>query len=237
MVRGSNTMGLVARYAPLAFGFCFCLGLLGPAGLARMRQPVKTCKAWRVRTPGVLAATVRLDPAPKAVPSVRGADQPLPVRLALPPGLQAPISGPALFVGSGQWKGPSAKRSGSGKTPAKAAPSKPQSIARLRLARAGKRASRLEYRVGQPLRPETVRLPDRAQLRVMVPANAASIRRLKNYARSRKGFSVQVKPLGSSKLALHLSCDAHCELGTVQPFAKGFAVDIKHVDDPSLSLR
>lgn len=237
MLRGSQTMRLAARYAPLAFGFCLVLALLGPGTWLALRVPAKTCKAWRMHAPQNLAATMRPATGPRTVALAPQMDAPLVMRL--PAALQEPISGPALFVGSGRFSREAKlrPRRGSG-AKGKAARAKAQKVvARLRLRSAGKGMSRLEYRVGQPMRPESVRLADRAQLRVMVPANSASIRRLKNYAKRKRGFSVKAKPLGASKLALHLSCDAHCELGTVQSFAKGWAVQVRHLDDPSLSLR
>lgn len=230
MVLGTKTMRFAARWAPLAFGFCLMLGLLGPSGLVRVRMPVKTCKAWRGPSSGVLAASMQPMPAPLTAMPLRDAD--LPLELRLPPALQEPISGPTLYVGSGHLD------VGSKQRPFFASKvSKGRRIARVRLRAAGKGMSALEYRVGKPMRPESVRLPDRAQLRVMVPANPASIRRLKNYARAKRGFSVKARALGSSKLALHLSCDARCELGTVQSFAKGWSVQIRHLQDTSLSLR
>lgn len=236
MMLGTKTIRLAARWAPLAFGFCLIFGLLGPYGLVPVQSPVKTCKAWRSPARGVLAASMHPMPAPLTALPLLHAE--LPLKMSLPPALQEPISGPELYVGSGEL-GAGAKRRAFAK---RTRPRRPNAlergrIARVRLRAAGKYMSALEYRVGKPLRPETVRLPDRAQLRVMVSANSASIRRLKNFARSKRGFSVKTRALGGSKLALHLSCDARCELGTVQSFAKGWSVQIRHLDKASLSLR
>lgn len=236
MVRGTKTMRLAARYAPLAFGFCLMLGLLGPRGLGRVRVPVQTCKAWQAGPQGVLAASMRAVPKPMLAVPVGASVAPLVANLPL--ALQEPISGPELFVGSGELVRQARKgRSKAPRAQAGVKDLRATGMARLRIKSIGHGFSRLEYRVGQPVRPETVRLPDRAQLRVMVQASPASIRRLKNYNRSKQGFSVQARALGRSKLALHLSCDAHCELGTVQTSPKGWSVQVRHLEDPSLSLR
>lgn len=196
----------------------------------------KTLQALSVKRPGSDPSRVVYG---AQGPAAQGAQRELQASRypQLPKALRKPISGPELYVGNSVW----ADRAKLPRIPKRRAVKKgalrSQKPARLRLRSLAQGVKQLEYRAGQRLRPETIRVASRDQLVLLVPANASTLGQLHRVSLSKHGLSVKPRRMGGHKLSLQIHCDERCEIGKVSPTRQGWALRIKVVDSRSLTLR
>lgn len=230
----AKNKGRARLWAPLAFGFCLTLGAWSPGLLNDASKP------WCSSPMPVFTGSTRLLAGFRTLLQGRGGagvqgkralstrDDAIDLD-ALPASLRKGIAGPQLFVGASRWSRVRARSFSERKTREKRA----RIVARRRSAE----VFELEYRAGERIRPETLRLPQRAELRVLVNASRRTQKELRGYSLSRGGLEVRAQRIGAGKLALKFRCDRRCALGRVKSSRLGWRVSVHYKSDARMSLR
>lgn len=156
----------------------------------------------------------------------------------LPLSLRRAIPGPALHVGSGSWTKPSFSRSTrSPLASSRAARARPQRAGKLRLRRVSKGVLKLQYRLGQAIAPEQIRIASRSELRIVMKLGPAARRALKGVQLDRPGVSVRASAIGQERVSLRVKSDERWEIGALKNDSRGWSLMIRADPKTDLALR